>query len=253
MDINILLENGVALNKSLELFGDIETYNETLKVFLTEVEEKLAKMEKYKVLADMANYAILVHSLKSDAKYFGFEQLANIAYQHELESKANHIYYIYDDFDNLKFETNKAIAIVKKYFGDNITIPIKVKNTIISDKAILIVDDSDIIRSFVSKIFSNDYAILIAHDGSEAISIINTNNKICALLLDLNMPNINGFAVLEYLKNNNLFSKIPTSIMTGVSNDSIVLEASKYPIVSILRKPFNEKNVREVLEKMLER
>ena len=47
----------------------------------------------------MANYAIQVHSLKSDAKYFGFETLAELAYKHEMESKANNMYFVTDNYE----------------------------------------------------------------------------------------------------------------------------------------------------------
>ena len=79
-DVNILRANGINLDKSLELFGDIETYNETLETFLNEIDDKITKIKNYKEVADMANYAILVHSLKSDAKYFGFDKLADLSY-----------------------------------------------------------------------------------------------------------------------------------------------------------------------------
>ena len=49
---------------------------------------------------------------------------------------------------------------------------------------------------------------MIAKDGKEAIDIISVEEegKIIGLFLDLNMPNIDGFAVLEYFKENNLFN-----------------------------------------------
>ena len=71
-DVNLLINNGVDVNASLELFGDIDTYNETLEDFLNTVDEKIGNMTKYKEESDMKNYAILVHSLKSDARYLGF-------------------------------------------------------------------------------------------------------------------------------------------------------------------------------------
>ena len=61
-DVNLLTSNGVNVEKSLELFGDMETYNDTLHDFLSEVEGKLAKIKSFKEIADMSNYAILVHS-----------------------------------------------------------------------------------------------------------------------------------------------------------------------------------------------
>ena len=245
-----LKQNNVNVDKSLELFGDMETYNDTLQTFLTEVEVKLKNIAKYKEIADMANYAILVHSLKSDARYFGFEKLAELSYQHELESKANHIYFVYDNYDELMKEAARVVRIVKEYFGQEVEV-LKEENNVSYDKTILVVDDSDVISSFIKKIFNNEYEVITAKDGEEAINIIGTNEKIVAMLLDLNMPNIDGFTVLNYLYNNNIFDRLKVSIITGVGNDEIVNKAFNYPIVDVLRKPFNERDIRSVLNKMI--
>ena len=245
-DVNILKNNGVNVDKSLELFGDMETYDETLETFLTEANEKINNIKKYKEIADMANYAILVHSLKSDAKYFGFDKLAELSYNHELESKANHIYYIYDHFDELMDETDRILNLVRQYLGKEIVK--KEEKSIIKDKTILVVDDSEVISSFIKKLFNNEYNVLLAKDGMEAINNLN-NESLVGMLLDLNMPNVNGFVVLEYMKNNDLFKTVPVSIITGVGNDDIIKKAFEYPVVDVLRKPFNERDIRKVVEK----
>ena len=95
-----LISKGVDLNKSLELFGDIDTYNETIGDFIVGAASKTNKLKEYMASKDMANYAVYVHSLKSDAKYFGFTKLAELAYEHELRSKAGDIYYVYDKFND---------------------------------------------------------------------------------------------------------------------------------------------------------
>ena len=247
-DVNILRVNGINLEKSLELFGDINTYNETLETFLGEIDEKIADIKKYKEVADMANYAILVHSLKSDAKYFGFDKLAELSYQHELESKANNIYYVYEHFDELMNETYRILNVVRKYFGQE---PIRKEatNQLVKNKAILVVDDSNVISSFIKKIFNDVYDVIIAKDGVEALTMVQTNGRIVGMLLDLNMPNVNGFQVLEYFKANNLFEKIPVSIITGLGNDDFINKAREYPIIDVLRKPFNERDIKTVVEK----
>lgn len=250
-DVNILKNNGINVDKSLELFGDMATYDDMLETFLNEIDEKLANLTKYKEVADMANYAILVHSLKSDAKYFGFDKLAELAYQHELESKANHIYYVYDKFDELMNEARGIVSIVREYFGEQpIREMVDFNPNIIKDKTILVVDDSDVISTFVKKVFDEEYEVLIARDGKQAMDMILESNVV-AMLLDLNMPNVDGFAVLEYFKNNDLFKRIPVAIITGVGNDAIVNQVLNYPIKQVLRKPFNERDVKQVVEAML--
>ena len=73
-DVNLLISNGVDVNKSLELFGDMATYDETVEEFLKGVDEKLNYLKQYKEASDMTNYAIYAHSLKSDARYLGFNK-----------------------------------------------------------------------------------------------------------------------------------------------------------------------------------
>ncbi len=253
-DVNLLIENGANVKKALELFGDMETYDDTLSTFLSEVPDKLQKIKNYKEIGDMANYAIQVHSLKSDARYFGFEKLAEIAYEHELKSKENDMYFVTEHFDELMTEANRIVNLVKKYMGIGSVSEESYKKETNHDKAILVVDDSNIIRNFILKIFKDDFEVIIANDGKEAIDIINNpekNSKIKAMLLDLNMPNVNGFEVLDYFKSNDLFKKYPTSIITGVDDKESIEKAYKYPIIDILLKPFNERDVKKILEKTL--
>ena len=253
-DVNLLIENGTNVKKALELFGDMETYDETLSTFLSEVPDKLQKIKNYKEVGDMANYAILVHSLKSDARYFGFEKLAEIAYEHELKSKANDMFFVTEHYDELMTEANRVVNLVKKYMGVGTVSEDSYKKPISHDKAILVVDDSNLIRNFILKIFKDDFEVIVANDGKEALDILNDNEKngnIKAMLLDLNMPNVNGFEVLDYFKRNDLFKKYPTSIITGVDDKESIEKAYKYPIIDILLKPFNERDVKKILEKTL--
>ena len=251
-DINILINNGVDVNKSLELFGDMETYDETLEEFLSGVNQKLSDIKRYKEASDMANYAILVHSLKSDARYLGFTKLAELSLNHEMESKANNVDYIYDHYDELMMESERIIKLVSSYLGkeSNVSV-VEHKENIVKDKAILVVDDSDMIRNFISKIFDDTFSVIMAHDGKEAIDIVTseTDNKIKGILLDLNMPNVDGFAVLDHFKANGLFNKYPVSIITGADDKESINRAFNYPIIDMLQKPFNERDVKRVVEK----
>ena len=251
-DVNLLISNGVDINSSLELFGDMETYNETLEDFLASAEEKLQQIQTYKETSDMPNYAILVHSLKSDSKYLGFTKLAELSYQHEIESKANNFNYVYDNYNELMTEANRIVNLVKQYLGkeyEKVTNepakqPIKIK-----DKAILVVDDSTLVRNLIQKVFNDEFEVILASDGKEALDFIETNNidNVLGVLLDLNMPNVDGFEVLEYFKNNNLFTKIPVAIVTGDDSKETVNKAFAYPILDVLNKPFNERDIKRIV------
>ena len=116
-DINILVNNGVNVDGSLEILGDMEMYDETMSDFLDEVEEKIESIKTYKDEGDMPNYAIQVHSLKSDSKYLGFTTLAELSYNHEMASKGNDVNFVNDNFDSLMTEADRIVNLCKEYIG----------------------------------------------------------------------------------------------------------------------------------------
>lgn len=120
-------------------------------------------------------------------------------------------------------------------------------------KKILVADDSKMISNIVDRAFRDNYEVISALNGKEAIDIINNNidDSIYCLLLDLNMPEVDGFEVLEYFKKNNLFKRIPVCIITGDVAKDRIDKAFTYDIVDVLPKPFTFENVRNVVDKVL--
>ena len=112
-----LINNGIDVDSGLEFLGDIELYNDTFENFIIEVVTRIKELEKYQVEKDMANYAILAHATKSDAKYLGCSKLVDIAYNHELKSKENDYKYIQSNYKELIDEINKVIEVGKKYLN----------------------------------------------------------------------------------------------------------------------------------------
>ncbi|MBR1385320.1 MAG: response regulator [Bacilli bacterium] len=254
-DTKILTDNGVNLEKSLELFGDIATYNDNLDEFIDGVESRLGDLDRYKKNADMANYAIIVHSIKSDAKYFGFEHLAELSLNHELKSKENDLNYVYANYDELINEINRIITLVKEYMGWDYEKKERDRTLeLIPNSAILVVDDSNVISNFITKIFNNSYNVIVAKDGQEAIDkLSNMTQEIAAMLLDLNMPNVDGYEVLKFMKTNDIFKYINVAIITGTESNKVLELTKDYPIKAILEKPFNEQNIRKVVEMVVKK
>lgn len=118
-DRNYLESNGVDVNHALELLGDMDMYNMTINDFMSEVDDKWNRIISYRDSKDMANYAIDVHSLKSDCKYLGFMTLADISYQHELKSKENDVDFVLEHFAELEEEYHKVYEIAKNYAEHN--------------------------------------------------------------------------------------------------------------------------------------
>ena len=120
------------------------------------------------------------------------------------------------------------------------------------DKAIIVADDSMIVRNIIEKALRDEYVILNAKNGREAIKhIINKKYNIVGMLLDLNMPDSDGFVVLNYYQNNNLFKRYPIVIISGDDSKSTIDKAFKYDIVDMLSKPFSAENIKNSVIKIV--
>ena len=483
-DVNTLTSNGVNVQSSLELLGDMEMYNETLSDFLDMVEEKKSNLEKFKAESDMPNYAIAIHALKSDARYLGFLELGDLAYDSELKAKASDQAGVEANHQNIMDHLDQMVNIACTYLGrenpfgasaapvaempapqgqvqspmvdasqmqmpqaqavdpaaqmmqgvqpqmqaqtpqmpqvqapmmdasqmqmaqtqsmnpttqvpqgvqmpapqtqvpaspqmpqaqginpavqvpQGVQMPIpqaqmpafpqmqaspmamptpqmqnqvydlstgqmvnapqnpvsnpvnpqvggayqstgfnqigsqmpmynqpgampnmqgydsmnqalyqrelqqqellrlqqmqafQMQNPNLVPKAgtILVVDDSNLVANFVKKIFDSRYDVVIASDGEKAIELCadeNFRKKIKACLLDLNMPNVDGYQVLDDFYQKGYFVKMPIAVISGVEDMESIDRVNKYPIIDILAKPFNERDVQRVVEKCL--
>ena len=245
-DVNILTNNGVDVDHGIELLGDMETYNSILCDFLNDFVDRMNKIETAKNNIDMA--------LKSDSKYLGFMRLADISYQHEMASKENDLKVVTENYQAFIMEANRIYKIGIEYMNSNLNISNTnvLESSLKGRKAIIVADDSSIVRNFVKDVFHEEYEVLEASNGQEVINLIASNsNSIVALLLDLNMPEVDGFAVLDYFKENKLFTVIPVSIISGADDKESIDRAFTYPIADMLNKPFNRDNVKLTIEKTI--
>ena len=78
---------------------------------------------------------------------------------------------------------------------------------------ILIISDITSDKNIIDAI-SNEYCVLTANNEADAIRILNDHDKVHLLLLDLNMPNMNGLEFLESIKKNEQFRNLRTIILS---------------------------------------
>ena len=110
-----LKENGVDIASSLELLGNMESYNEMLEEFFNNLGERLINIKTFKESENLNEYSVEVHALKSDCKYLGFKKLSEIAYNHEMKAKEGDAEYIKDNYKELMQEASVIAKIVKDY------------------------------------------------------------------------------------------------------------------------------------------
>ncbi len=126
---------------------------------------------------------------------------------------------------------------------------------------ILLVEDNsaDIkitLRAFEKAKIKNN--IYVVRDGEEAIDFIFHKNIYedskkypCPdlILLDINMPKLNGFEVLKILKKDEKYDYIPIVILTSSKNEEDVFSSFKFGAVSYIQKPVTYENFQEVIDR----
>ncbi len=161
---------------------------------------------------------------------------------------------------NNKKECIEAIlaGIVNEYPEFNEVINSNMNNLFLQKKStIMIIDDDKMTCSLIKKIFDKDYDIIIANNGKEAIECLSDNDNssfkanIACIFLDLLMPVLDGFSVLDYLNDNNYLNKLPVIIISGNYDKETRNRAYSYQIADMLEKPFNVQVVRHRIEKMI--
>ena len=126
-------------------------------------------------------------------------------------------------------------------------------NPIINEQIILVVDDSNITRNMMEHIFKDKYKVLMASNGQGAIDMVDVmGDGIVAILLDLNMPEVNGFDVLDYFREHGILDKIPVCVVTGEDAPEIIGKVKTYPVSAILLKPFSKDQIETVVSKAIE-
>lgn len=106
---------------------------------------------------------------------------------------------------------------------------------------ILIVDDEEINRAILMEMFDDErdsYELIEAENGQEAVHQIESNQNIVLILLDVIMPIMDGFKVLEYMQEKDLLKGIPVILITGESIKDSEGRAYAFGVADVIHKPF---------------
>ncbi len=104
--------------------------------------------------------------------------------------------------------------------------------------SILVVDDQEINRVILAELFKEEYNVIQAQNGEEALNIINSDNDIIAVMLDLVMPVMDGMTVLIELNRTGKIYHMPVFIITAADNMQLLSSAYSLGAVDVISKPF---------------
>lgn len=108
----------------------------------------------------------------------------------------------------------------------------------------LIVDDIEVNREMLKNIFMDAYQIIEFGGGKEAIHYLKDNNEIAVILLDIRMPEIDGFEVLHYIRTNPNLMAVPVVMITEAGEEKVEIKALSLGASDFITKPYNPEIIR---------
>ena len=128
----------------------------------------------------------------------------------------------------------------------------KVSNMMVKSKTILVVEDNSINRGLLYEYLSKDYNVLLAADGLQAIDIITEQkDEISLILLDIVMPEVNGFEILEELNASGWIEFLPVVIISSEGTEEFKHRAYLNNVYNFITKPFTYEEVMSCVKRIL--
>jgi CheY-like chemotaxis protein len=115
---------------------------------------------------------------------------------------------------------------------------------------VVVDDDASIVHLLKESLQGEGYRVLEGYDGRMAMELALTANP-QLIIMDLNMPGVDGMKALEILRQNPATARIPVVFLTGESSDHLPAGLSSLPLVSHLTKPIELERLNSVVQKVL--
>ncbi|GLC26584.1 response regulator [Roseisolibacter agri] len=109
---------------------------------------------------------------------------------------------------------------------------------------VLVADDEPHIGRIIKmKLEQGPFRVSLAHDGREALDLLEREGDVDLVLLDLMMPNVSGLDVLARLRANERFRDVPCIILTAAGQEQQYREAMALGATDFMTKPFSPKKL----------
>lgn len=118
---------------------------------------------------------------------------------------------------------------------------------------ILIADDAQVNRAILHSLFENEYDLLETESGAQVLTLLRQHpNDIAVVLLDLIMPEVDGYEILEEMHRSKLINHIPVIVITAEDSSDSRIKVFELGASDVLAKPFESEVVRARVKNIIE-
>lgn len=226
--------------------GDVDFYLEIVEAVLEA--DYSQKIQNFYEAEDWHNYQILVHSLKSSSRSIGAEELSAKALALESAAKIRDIDFIRAQHEDLMSTYLTLLANIRNLF-----MPQQNDNTSEENSTfdILVIDDDKLNLKTARKILEKFFHVTCIESGKEALSYLRTHLP-DLILLDIHMPEMDGFEVLKEIKASPYTKDVPVIFLTADNEADTELNSFKAGVMDFIRKPFIPDIMLERINRIME-
>ena len=117
---------------------------------------------------------------------------------------------------------------------------------------ILVVDDNTDARNFLQRSLDDEYRVLLAANGNEALELLAKNDRVSIIISDVMMPEMDGIELFRQIRKNIRYSHIPVILLTAKSSEEDIIAGLKEGVADYLTKPYSLAVLRLRIKKILE-
>ncbi|MBD5520163.1 MAG: response regulator [Lachnospiraceae bacterium] len=221
-----------------------EFYQEMLASYLDNKRD--AELEDYYKQEDWENYRIAVHALKSTSLSIGAVNVSEKAKAMETAAKENDTSYLTANHEDLMKDYSGLLSQIDGVLNGEKDLPQQVKAGPNGDMpSIFAVDDDLMNLRIIERMLEGQFSVTSFDEGKKLLEALETELP-DIILLDVRMPEMDGFEVLRRLKGNERYKEVPVIFLTADEERDTEVEGFKAGVLDFIRKPF-------VLEIMIQR
>ena len=226
--------------------NDEDFYVEMINIYLTGA--RIEDIKRFYETEDWNNYMILVHSLKSSSLSIGAAKLSEKAKALEFAAKEGDIAYIRAHHEDCMTEYSHLLGFISASLASEDSESDSGSKPYAVREKILVTDDDPINLKIAERLLKGSYDVALADSGENAIKYLSTAHP-DLILLDLHMPNMDGFEVLRKIRADKRLKDIPVIFLTADDDRNAEIQGLEEGATDFYRKPF----IGEIMLKRVQR
>lgn len=120
-------------------------------------------------------------------------------------------------------------------------------------QTILIIDDHDAVRLLIGLTLKDDHDVITKRDGIDGMAWLSAGNIPDLIILDMQMPRLNGLDFLKQLRSSGMFRNIPVLLVSANDNEYEITQSFDLGIVDFIAKPFNPIKLKEKIQQIFQK